>query len=35
MDELVERIISIINQREHNTLFLSCRTPSQLSLIHI
>ena len=31
MDELVERIISIINQREHNTLFLSCRTPSQIN----
>jgi len=28
MDELVVRIISIINQREQNTLFLSCRTPS-------
>ncbi|MGG5369801.1 PduM family microcompartment protein [Enterococcus sp. AZ196] len=31
MDELVERIISIINQREQNTLFLSCRTPSHIN----
>lgn len=31
MDELVERIISIINQREENTLFLSCRTPSHIN----
>lgn len=30
MDELVERIISIINQREQNTLSLSCRTPSHI-----
>ena len=30
MDELVERIISIIHQREQHTLFLSCRTPSDI-----
>ena len=31
MDELIKRIISIINEREQNTLVLSCRTPSPVS----
>lgn len=31
MDELIKRIISIINEREQNTLVLSCRTPSLLA----